>query len=292
MLPVNKKVVHTLFLLNYGGGFVAGDSIQLDINQAQHTRLILLTQGSTKVFKSPNEHLISTQNIKISLRQGSALCYIPEPVQPFSESSYEQNQIFELEMGHQAAVGLGTDDASLLVCDWTSDGRRARNEHWDFRKYISKLEVWGLSAHGKRKLLLRDKTAVGAHASKKPSIDFSRRFDGSGIFGTLLICGPVFASLEKFFRDAYALLRVSEAEQFGRASNKISDAIHKSERNSIGGKENQHGITWTASTIRGIMIVKFSANSVEGAKNWMRMMLAMEGTLEREFGERATMSLF
>ena len=291
VLSVNEKVIHTLFLLSYGGGLVAGDSIDLEINLARYTRLILLTQGSTKVFRSPNECLISSQRIQISVRQGSALCYIPEPVQPFRESSYEQNQIFDLETGHQASLGLNSGSASLFACDWTSDGRRARNEHWDFRKYTSKLEVWGLSTHGKRKLLLRDKTALEAHASKKALVNFSKRFDECGIFGTMLICGPVFVSLERFFRDLYALRRISEAEQFGTTSDKPSDAVHKSERNSIVEEENENGIVWTASTVRGIMVVKFSANSVEGAKKWMRMMLSMEGTLAREFGERATMPL-
>lgn len=290
-MPVTEKVIHTLFLLNYGGGFVAGDSIDLEINLGRQTRLILLTQGSTKVFKSPNEHVTSSQNTQISVRQGSALCYIPEPVQPFSKSSFMQNQIFELETGHQEALGTSTGSASLFVCDWTSNGRGARNERWDFYKYTSKIEVWGLSTCGKRKLLLRDKTALEASASNKAQVTFSKRYDECGIFGTMLICGPVFASLEKFFRDAYALLRKSEAEHFGTTNDETSDAVHETDKISIKREEDENEVVWTTSTVRNITVVKFSANSVEGAKKWMRMMLSAEETLAREFGERATMSL-
>lgn len=53
-------LVHTVYLLTYGGGLVAGDTINLHVDCAPTTRLILLTQGSTKIFKSPSRNIIST----------------------------------------------------------------------------------------------------------------------------------------------------------------------------------------------------------------------------------------
>src|SRR4051812_7890985 len=44
--PAAPCLVHTVFLLTYGGGIVAGDSIDLDVQLDSNTRLILLTQGS------------------------------------------------------------------------------------------------------------------------------------------------------------------------------------------------------------------------------------------------------
>ena len=48
----SPKLVHTVFLLTYGGGIVAGDTIDLEVQLDSNTRLILLTQGSTKIFKT------------------------------------------------------------------------------------------------------------------------------------------------------------------------------------------------------------------------------------------------
>ena len=47
--------VFTVFMLSYGGGLVAGDAIDLTIRLDPGTRLNLLTQGSTKVFKTRQE---------------------------------------------------------------------------------------------------------------------------------------------------------------------------------------------------------------------------------------------
>src|SRR5271155_276471 len=45
--------VTLVFLLTYGGGLVGGDQVKLDVELEPDTRLVLVTQGSTKIFKSP-----------------------------------------------------------------------------------------------------------------------------------------------------------------------------------------------------------------------------------------------
>ena len=223
--------------------------------------------------------------------KGSALFHLPEPVQPFAESSYDQHQIFELETDHDMFFKTGTDGASLFVCDWTSDGRPARNEHWDLRKYMSKLEVWAISPTSRRKIILRDNTMLEAHTSQNDMIDFRNRVGKFGIFGTLLICGPLFVSLGKFFVNEFASLRETKVEEHDHLSDRTSGKKCESERKRICGEENHNGIIWTTSTLRGVVVVKFGANSVESAKTWMRAMLLSDGTVEREFGERSMTSL-
>ena len=284
-------MVHAVFLLSYGGGLVAGDSIDLETTLTPFTRLVLLSQGSTKVFKASNDHLFSFQNIRVRLEKGSAICHLPEPVQPFAESSYKQNQIFEIQTDHESLFQTGREGASLFVCDWASDGRPARNEHWNLRKYVSKLDVWAVSASGERRLLLRDNTVLQADSGKDVSKTITDRVGNCGVCGTLLIYGPLFVSLGNFFVTQFTSLRKTEVEEHDRVCVREKELVYEDKRLEVCGMGRQSDIVWTASTTRGVVIVKFSAATVECAKHWMRAMLLSEGTLEREFGERSMMSL-
>jgi urease accessory protein len=104
------RLIHTVFLLTYGGGIVAGDSIDLDVKLDSNTRLILLTQGSTKIFKTPSPELVSRQHMTIHLKHESALVYLPDPVQPFAHTAFSQSQIYHLEK----------EQGNLCVCDWVT----------------------------------------------------------------------------------------------------------------------------------------------------------------------------
>ena len=117
-----EKHVTVAFLLTYGGGLVGGDQIKLKVELQDATRLVLVTQGSTKIFKSPHRSVVSQQILNVSIGSKAALCYLPDPTQPFAESVYEQRQTFFVQPD-------GT--SSLLMLDWLSEGRRARGESWD-----------------------------------------------------------------------------------------------------------------------------------------------------------------
>ena len=126
-------LVHTIYVLTYGGGLVAGDSIDLNVILEPTTRLILLTQGSTKLFKSPSRDILSEQRMTVHLAPGSALCYLPDPVQPFEHSFFEQSQIYDIPVADIGTDGVG----SLCVLDWVSNGRPANGENWSCLLYTS-----------------------------------------------------------------------------------------------------------------------------------------------------------
>jgi len=56
-------------------------------------------------------------------------------------------------------------------------------------------------------------------------------------------------------------------------------------------QELKDGLLWTASDNRGFVLVKFGAREVEGVKRWLSGIMKEEGTVEREFGERALLCL-
>ena len=91
----NSQTTHpitTIFLLTYGGGLLPTDHINLSITLNSSTRLALLTQGSTKIFKSESQAPLppsafqapstipassTSQIITATLHPSSSLCYLP-----------------------------------------------------------------------------------------------------------------------------------------------------------------------------------------------------------------------
>ena len=263
--------VHTLFLLTYGGGLVAGDSIFLDIKLDPATKLLLLTQGSTKIFKTPDPKLLSRQVMHVSMATGAALCYIPDPVQPFKDSAFTQSQIYHM-----------ADGASLCVCDWVCCGRPARGERWDFWTYGSRNEVW--TGNGER-LMLRDNVMIDAGAPTSPR----EVFDKHGAFGTLILRGPAFDRLGSFFLSEFELMpRIGEKKWDDEASQPDAAEMKRAERLQ---RERDDGVLWTAVRTRGFVVVKFGSREVEGAKRWLRSLVRQEGSIEQLFGETALVCL-
>ncbi|KAI9709554.1 MAG: hypothetical protein M1820_003314 [Bogoriella megaspora] len=296
---LTSSIVHSVFVLTYGGGLLPGDHISLRVNLASGTRLILLTQGSTKIFKtnpSAANHVnasqvsaMSSQRMIIHVEDDAALCYLPDPVQPFANSAFEQKQIYKM---------LGAGKGSICVCDWVCEGRRARGENWSFERYTSCNEIWTYRRHDPvrklqdlDRLMLRDNVILDGRDSNDTAT--STKTNNTGVFGTLMLRGPLFKALGQYFLDEFRLLPRIGAKQW--------DTDHKGgdheqdgpedERAVRQGQEVEDDLLWTAAASRGNVIVKFGARSVDGARSWLRSMLVSEGTIQREFGERALLCL-
>ena len=161
--PIN---VPLLFLLTYGGGLLAGDTIFLKIRLDAGTRLAITTQGSTKVYRPaatatetnatilppsiststststnppriPETPSLTRQDLLVRISAGAALWLAPDLVQPFAGSYYAQSQIFEVERG-----------GSLGVVDWISEGRTSRGEKWAFCTWKGRNEIWSVDQGG------------------------------------------------------------------------------------------------------------------------------------------------
>lgn len=274
------QLVHTVYLLTYGGGIVAGDSIDLKIRVETGTRLTLLTQGSTKLFKSPNRGVTSAQHMVVQLDAGAALCYLPDPVQPFAHSSYQQRQRYELSV-------VDGVTGNLCVLDWVSNGRPANGEDWSFFKYCSYNEIYTTDSTSRR-LLLRDNLLLDNHDEKK---SIKARMNGMCVFGTMIICGPLYKALAEFFMAEFKLLPRVGARQWD--DNEIkppTDAVEIWRSTRIV-KESQQNFLWSAAAIRDCVVVKFGACELEHGRHWLHDMLSQESSIVRLFGERALLCL-
>lgn len=302
----SKIPVTTVFLLTYGGGLLASDSINLTITLQPRTRLALLTQGSTKIFKTqrdkpssdaPQSTFIAAQAaskatsqvLNVKLSPHSALCYLPDPNQPYSDSVYEQRQTFYVDP-------FGS--SSLLFLDWVSEGRSARGERWTLTSWRGRNEVREFDETSKGRLLIRDALLLFGD-------ELASKTDGKGILGTLVIYGPMFDALGKFFMKEFrALPRIGAKNWtpgpktptivengntgYFETTSPPQATAPKSTSTPI---EHAEGLLWTAAQVRGFVLVKFGAREVDGARRWLGSMLNKEGSVEREFGHQALLCL-
>lgn len=272
-----------VFLLSYGGGLVGGDTVDLSVHVRNGSRLSLVTQGHTKVFKSPSPDIVTSQKMNVDVEEGASLCLLPDPVQPFEKSVYSQTQIFRTAAS-----------SSLCLLDWVTQGRTARGESWSFVKWTGRNEVWLKGEAGdKERLLVRDTVILAGDGG--PSTDGQLRaiMHKMGIFGTLILRGEAMKPVGDFFLAEFAKMprigsrdwRSAEARQ-KEDENKTEPEEWRSERVEL---ETEEGVLWTAANVRGCVVVKFAAITVEAGREWIGNMLFREGSIEKQFGEDALM---
>jgi len=134
--------------------------------------------------------------------------------------------------------------------------------------------------------MLRDNMILDNHDKVNESV--AGRIKDMGVFGTLILCGDMFRKLGQYFMTEFKSL-----PQIGSRQWDIPEAFtaQQAEQAKRVEQEKMAGLLWTVASLRGFVVVKFGAKEVEGAKRWLRYMLKIEGTVEREFGERALLCL-
>jgi len=122
--PRNSGSAAWVYAATFGGGLLGGDTISLDARVGPGAAAMISTQASTKVYRS--ERAVS-QCLRADVADDSLLALLPDPVTPFAESSYSQEQHIDLAAG-----------ASLVAVDWMTAGRVSFGERWQFTSYGSR----------------------------------------------------------------------------------------------------------------------------------------------------------
>lgn len=219
--------VAIVYVMNYGGGLVCGDRIKLQVRAEGGSKLLLLSQGSTKVFKARSANRASarlgnlptdanllnnattTQLMDIYVAPTSAVFLLPDPVTCFRSASYTQVQRFHLSNG-----------ASLVLLDWFTSGRRSLGEEWVFSRYFSVNEVM---VNGRRiakdVMLLEeplhdddDDAAVATHRPNRSRRSLSDRLKPYSCYATLIVCGPLVHGVVAQLKDklrSYSVLSMA-----------------------------------------------------------------------------------
>lgn len=275
-----------VFLLSYGGGLVAGDSFNLSVQVLPQARLTIVTQGHTKVFNSVTPDIVTRQSMHVKIASDAALCLLPDPVQPFAGSVYEQSQIFKLHK-----------DASLCLLDWVTQGRTARGEDWSFVRWTGRNEIWSMADGGlepRDRLLVRDAVILDSNKAHPQLPTLRDSMHGMGVMGTLLLRGPLMKALGEFFLAEFAALpRLGGRDFRSDAAKKAASPVEMSPREKWRtGRlemEKEKTVLWSAANVRGCVVVKFGAPAVEAGRLWIGSMLEQEGSIADNFGDHALM---
>lgn len=269
-LPSQPPHLALAYTLAYGGGLVAGDVISLKVDIDDGGGLVLLTQGSTKVFRSrpgirPLSHtLIRTpvreqggegmtiQRIQVKLGPNSFAMIMPDSISPFKGSSYTQSQRFILP---------SDNTASTLVLDWVNSGRgvsynqEGSAEVWAMDRYISTNEVVVGEEMVMRERMVLD-NSVTKEISEGDLTYVGRKLAPYHVYATVLIHGPHFESLLRYLR-----LVVDKTTQYQL--------------------KGPPGLVWSYSDISGDTglagVLRIAGESVEDVRVWLRSILERGG---------------
>ncbi|KAJ6621609.1 UreD urease accessory protein-domain-containing protein [Mycena sp. CBHHK59/15] len=198
---IGRAGLAVAYMITYGGGLVSGDFIGLSVDVGSGAVLVLLSQGSTKVFKmrvgqrpasahrSGPPRQGTTQEMEFRVAAGGTLLLLPDAVTCFRAAAYTQTQRFTLARG-----------ASLAALDWVTSGRMARGEEWVFARYYSANEV---VVDGRR--VARDVLLLQDDGPGRP---LARKLAPYSCYATLLLYGPAVQDVIRGLEEAYGQIEV------------------------------------------------------------------------------------
>lgn len=281
-LPSQPPNLALAYTLAYGGGLVAGDLISLRIDVEQNGGLCLLTQGSTKVFKSrpgirplSHPHLhhrtgqndapagarakgkgkeVTTQRMHITLQPNSFALVLPDSISPFKGSSYIQSQRFVLPPD---------DTASVLILDWVNSGRGPtflsegdKGEIWSMDNYTSTNEILLGEKRIMREKMVLDNTECRSKAIEGGLSPVAGKLAPYHVYATLLIYGPHLVPLLEHLRTVCDKTTQFQIQRTPDLTWSFSDT---SGENGLGG------------------VLRIAGVAVEDVRNWIRTALLLGG---------------
>ncbi|KAF8634395.1 hypothetical protein AX15_000851 [Amanita polypyramis BW_CC] len=194
-----QDTVAVVYVLTYGGGLVGGDQLKLCADVDDEATLVVLSQGSTKVFKTrPGRRLadvsrlargphvaspsfdITSQVSTFNVASGSTLALLMEPVACFRSAKYSQVQTFHLK----------DDRSSIIVLDWITSGRKALGEEWAFSRYYSCNEIYIGKKRVIRDIMLLEDDAEEQKKYGLPSRSLVERLVPYACYATVFFYGP------------------------------------------------------------------------------------------------------
>ncbi len=194
-----QRGVTWAFTSTFGGGLVDGDAIGLDVTVGAFARLLLTSQASTKVYRSPRG---ARSSLSARVRAGAVLVSWPDPVACFAGARYAQSTAVDLE-----------DGASLVAVETVTAGRVAHGERWSFARYRSDLRV----ARGGRALVLDALVLDAAHGS------IAERMGRFEALATVIVAGPACAAIARDALAAIAAAPVARGDELLEAASPIDD---------------------------------------------------------------------
>ena len=198
LTPRNHGHASWVYISNYGGGLVGGDKIALNLDLRSHSKAVLLTQSSTKVYKSQNP---SSQTLRAKLEANASLVILPDPLVCFADSKFSQVQRFDLE-----------DKASLLLVDTILAGRGDSGERWLFKQLKNQMSVYR-----EGKLLFFESVLLDSGWADLPA-----RMGRFNALSLVLFLGPDFSEFGKEISESLKHTKLAPSSEIFCTANALS----------------------------------------------------------------------
>lgn len=114
---------------NYGGGFVQGDTVFINIKAHKNTTCVLTSQANNRVYKSENGQQCAVHQ-HIELEDNTLFYQLNDPLVLQKDSSIKQTLYCSLPV-----------ESNFILLDWISSGRVFSNENVEFHDFYSKTEI-------------------------------------------------------------------------------------------------------------------------------------------------------
>mmetsp|Transcript_19097 Transcript_19097/g.32400 ORF Transcript_19097/g.32400 Transcript_19097/m.32400 type:complete len:367 (-) Transcript_19097:184-1284(-) len=254
------------YLLNFGGGLLQGDYIDLEVKVGPGCSLVLASQGSTKIFKTNRAGYgddclanslagadgasgggrvapaMATQVLRCVVEQGALLAVMPQPLTCFAGARYAQRQCFDL---------AGDGSSSLLLVDWVTSGRMARGEEWAFKELSScnQVRIGGRLVFLDALMLANEdrnsdsadslEEKASSSSSTPTGLTVKQRMGSCVVFGFVLMVGPALEAAAHRVRESSMKRAVftEHHSQSAHSSKVANNSAAASSSNSEGGQQ-------------------------------------------------------
>jgi urease accessory protein len=188
----------------HGGGLVAGDTIDLDVEVGPGATALVTTQSNTRVYRSTGAFAV--QRLAARVAAGATLAVLPEPTVCFAGARFRQRQRFVLEPG-----------ASLLLLDALTEGRGARGERWAFDACSTRNEI---EVAGRP--VLADAVRLVSGEGPSPA----ERMGGVALIATVVALGPAVAAGAARILAHHGAAPVDRDAPVLAAASPLGDGVH------------------------------------------------------------------
>lgn len=126
--PKSQKQTGVCMLTSYGGGFVEGDQVELDVACKENTTSIISSQANTRVYESNGKQC--KQKLKMKLSRNAFHVFFNDPLVMHSGGNFIQENNINLDK-----------ESILLFIDWFSAGRTANGESFAFKAFETSTKI-------------------------------------------------------------------------------------------------------------------------------------------------------
>ena len=126
--PKPQNQTGVCMLTSYGGGFVEGDVVELDVLCKEHTTSIVSSQANTRVYESNG--IQCKQKLNLEIEKNAFHVFFNDPLVMHNGGNFIQENTIQLKA-----------DSVLLFIDWFSAGRTANGESFAFQNFETSTKI-------------------------------------------------------------------------------------------------------------------------------------------------------